>query len=128
MEQFYLPIKHLHLSLVAFSVLFFVIRVSLMFADRAIHQRKWAKITSRAVDTFLLISAIMLCTIISQYPLVDGWLTEKLISVIIYIVLAYVALYRAKTIKTKLLSTIGALGWVVIAGKLVIFKQAFILG
>ena len=128
MEQFYLPIKHLHVTLVAFSVLFFVVRAGLMFAGRAIHQQKWAKITSRAVDTFLLVSAVMVCIIINQSPGADAWLTEKLLSVIIYIVLAYVALYRAKTTKTKVLATIGALGWVVIAAKLVIFKQAFILG
>jgi len=70
----------------------------------------------------------MLCLAINQYPLADAWLSEKLISIIAYIVLAYAALYRAKTTKTKLLSTVGALGWVVIAGKLAIFKQAFILG
>jgi uncharacterized membrane protein SirB2 len=128
MEQFYLPIKHIHLSLVAFSVLFFIMRVGLMFAGRGIHQLKWAKLTSRIVDTLLLVSALTLCFIINQYPFVDGWISEKVISVIVYIILAYVALYRAKTIKSKLLSTIGALGWVVIAAKLAFFKQAFILG
>ncbi|NRA59656.1 MAG: SirB2 family protein [Psychrobium sp.] len=128
MESMYLPIKHMHLSFVAFSVLFFVVRVALMFANKSIHQKKWAKITSRTVDTLLIITAIMLCIIINQTPFVDNWLTEKVIAVIAYIVLAYIALYKAETVKTKLLTSIGAVGWVLIAGKLAVLKQAMILG
>lgn len=128
MENLYLPIKHMHLSLVAFSVLFFIIRAILMFAKKPIHDKKWAKMTSRIVDTILLISAITLCFIISQYPIADNWLTEKVICLIAYIILAYIALYRAKTLKTKLLTTVGAVGWVLIAGKIAVFKQAMFLG
>ena len=128
MDQFYLPIKHIHLSLVAFSVLFFIVRAGLMFANKPIHQKKWAKMTSRTVDTFLLISALTLCSIIGQYPFVDGWITEKLIAVIAYIILAYIALYRSTTTKSRLLTIVGAIGWVAIAGKLAILKQPFILG
>ena len=125
---YYLPIKHLHMTLVAFSVLFFVIRAGLMFMKKPIHDKKWAKMTSRIADTFLLISAIMLCTIISQYPFVESWLTEKVLCLIAYIILAYVALYRAKTTKTKILTTVGAVGWVLIAGKIAILKQPLFLG
>lgn len=128
MEALYLPIKHTHLSLVAFSVLFFIVRAVLMFVGKPIHQQKWAKMTSRIADTFLLISALTLCIIINQYPFVNGWITEKVISVIAYIILAYIALYRAETTKSKILTTVGALGWIAIAGKLAILKQPFILG
>ena len=128
MESLYLPIKHMHLSFVTLSVLFFVIRVAFMFANKAIHQKKWAKIVSRALDTFLIITAIMLCFIINQSPLLDNWLTEKVIAVIAYIVLAYIALYKAETLKTKFLTSIGAVGWVLIAGNLAMSKQAMILG
>jgi len=128
MENFYLPIKHIHLSLVAFSVIFFIIRAALMFMKKPIHDKKWAKMTSRIVDTFLLLSAFTLCFIISQYPIVDNWLTEKVICVIAYIVLAYIALYRATTLKTKLLTSVGAVGWVLIAGKIAMLKQTMFLG
>jgi uncharacterized membrane protein SirB2 len=128
MENLYLPIKHIHLSLVAFSVIFFIIRAALMFMKKPIHDKKWAKMTSRIADTFLLLSAVTLCFIISQYPIVDNWLTEKVICLIAYIILAYIALYRATTLKTKLLTTIGAVGWILIAGKIAVFKQALFLG
>lgn len=128
MDQFYLPLRHLHLSLVVISVLFFITRAGLMFAGKSIHQQKWAKMTSRTVDTFLLISALILCTIINQYPFVDAWITEKVVSVIAYIILAYIALYQAKTTKNRILTAVGAVGWVVIAAKLAMLKQPFILG
>jgi len=128
MENLYLPIKHIHLSFVAVSVIFFIIRAALMFMKKPIHDKKWAKMTSRIVDTFLLISAFILCFIISQYPVVDNWLTEKVICVIAYIILAYIALYRATTLKTKLLTSVGAVGWVLIAGKIAVFKQTMFLG
>ena len=128
MENLYLPIKHIHLTLIAFSVLFFIIRAALMFMNQPIHDKKWAKMTSRIADTFLLVSAITLCFIISQYPIANNWLTEKVLCLIAYIILAYIALYRAKTLKTKILTTIGAVGWVLIAGKIAVFKQALFLG
>lgn len=127
MENLYLPVKHLHMTLVAFSVLFFIIRAALMFMNKPIHEKKWAKMLSRIVDTFLLVSAITLCFIISQAPIVDNWLTEKVLCLIAYIILAYIALYRAKTLKTKLLTTFGAVGWVLIAGKVAVTHQALFL-
>lgn len=128
MEQFYLPFKHIHLTFVAFSVLFYVIRVFLMLIKKPIHQKKWAKMTSRIADTFLLISALTLCFTINQYPFVDAWVTEKLVCVIAYIILAYISLYRSETLKGRLLTSVGAVGWLMIAAKIAIFKQAFILG
>lgn len=128
MENLYLPIKHIHLTLIAFSVLFFIVRAVLMFINKPIHDKKWAKMTSRIADTFLLISAITLCLIINQYPISDNWLTEKVLCLIAYIVLAYIALYRAKTMKNKVLTSVGAVGWVLIAGKIAVFKQALFLG
>jgi len=128
MENLYLPIKHLHLTLIAFSVLFFIIRAALMFMNKPIHDKKWAKMTARIADTFLLISVITLCFIINQYPITDNWLTEKVLCLLAYIILAYIALYRAKTLKNKILTTVGAVGWVLIAGKIAMFKQALFLG
>lgn len=125
--EFYLPFKHSHMALVAISVLFFVFRALMMFAGSQLHHQRWAKMTSRTVDSLLLLSALSLCFIIQQYPFVQGWLTEKVIGVIFYIILAYVALYRAKSTKGRALATFGALAWVVVVAKLAVFKQALLL-
>ncbi len=59
---------------------------------------------------------------------VDDWITEKVVAVVAYIVLAYAMLYLATSKKRQALYFIGAIGAVSIAGKLAIAKQAFILG
>lgn len=40
----------------------------------------------------VLLSAIGLCVSINQYPVVDGWLSEKLIGLVVYVVLGITSL------------------------------------
>ncbi len=47
---------------------------------------------SYTIDTILLTAALMLMTIVGQYPFVDSWLTIKLMLVLLYIALGYTAL------------------------------------
>ena len=47
---------------------------------------------SYAIDTTLLTAALMLMTIVGQYPFVDTWLTIKVTLVLLYIVLGYTTL------------------------------------
>jgi uncharacterized membrane protein SirB2 len=49
------------------------------------------------VDTVLLASAIGLTIVVHQYPLVNSWLTAKVVGLIIYIGLGTVALKRGST-------------------------------
>ena len=48
-------------------------------------------------DTLLLTSGFGLAVMLGQYPCVNGWLTAKLVALIVYIVLGTVALKRGKT-------------------------------
>ena len=47
---------------------------------------------SYTIDTLLLTAALMLMTIVGQYPFVYNWLTMKVMLVLLYIVLGYTAL------------------------------------
>jgi uncharacterized membrane protein SirB2 len=49
------------------------------------------------VDTVLLTAALMLATILHQYPFVHAWLTVKVLLLVSYIVLGSFALKRART-------------------------------
>ena len=49
------------------------------------------------VDTVLLTAALMLATVLHQYPFVHGWLTAKVLLLVVYIVLGTLALKRART-------------------------------
>ena len=55
------------------------------------------RILSWTIDTTLLTAALMLMTIVRQYPGADAWLTMKVSLVVLYIALGYYALARART-------------------------------
>jgi uncharacterized membrane protein SirB2 len=50
-----------------------------------------------AIDTVLLTAALMLATILRQYPFVDEWLTAKVVLLVVYIVLGSFAIERGRT-------------------------------
>ena len=49
------------------------------------------------MDTVLLASALLLTTLIHQYPFTAGWLTTKLGLLLVYVVLGSIALRRGRT-------------------------------
>tara|TARA_Y100000296_G_scaffold12828_1_gene14905 strand:+ start:375 stop:740 length:366 start_codon:yes stop_codon:yes gene_type:complete len=93
--------KHLHLTAVGLSILFFVFRFIWSQFDATALNKKWVKILPHIIDTVLLASAIWLCVILSQYPFVNPWLTFKVIGVVLYIVFGLFALKKAKTKLSK---------------------------
>lgn len=108
MDEFYLQIRTVHIaSVMASGTLFFVRGIAFnLFGWR------WAlalplRYLSWTVDTVLLTAALMLMTIIHQYPVVNGWLTVKVLLLVPYIVLGYMAL-RGSSRKVRLASLAGA--------------------
>lgn len=49
------------------------------------------------IDSLLLAAAIVLTTIIHQYPFMQAWLTVKVVLLVVYIVLGIFALRRGRT-------------------------------
>ncbi|MCZ8528328.1 SirB2 family protein [Alteromonas sp. PRIM-21] len=97
----YMMAKHLHLTAVGLSILFFVFRFIWSQFDATALNKKWVKILPHIIDTVLLASAVWLCFILSQYPFVNAWLTFKVIGVVLYIVFGLFALKKAKTALSK---------------------------
>ncbi|MGS0676701.1 SirB2 family protein [Shewanella sp. 0m-4] len=131
METFYSlypAFKHLHMTLIATSVLFFLVRFVLHLRKSPVLEKKAIKIAPHVIDTFLLLSGLILCFSIKQYPFVDPWMTEKLGAVVAYIVLATIALKANRNTLFKVFAAFGAIGWVVYAAKLAILKQSVLLG
>lgn len=122
----YMAFKHLHLLLVALSVLLLFIRFALRLKDSALLQHKFFKIAPHVVDTFLLLSAVALMLTIQQYPFVNGWLTEKVIALLAYIALGYSAL-KGRTVAIRWLSFLGALGWLGLMVRVALSKQPLFL-
>ena len=93
----YLEIKAVHLTSVATSYALFVLRGVWMLQGSALLQRRWVRIVPHVVDTVLLGSAVAMALMIRQYPFVAGWLTAKLLALLLYIVLGSFALKRGGT-------------------------------
>lgn len=92
----YLVTYYIHVTCVILSGSFFVVRGFWMLTRSSILQHRLVKVLPHIIDTVLLGSAIVLTVIIEQYPLVNSWLTVKVVALIIYILLGVAAL-RGKT-------------------------------
>jgi uncharacterized membrane protein SirB2 len=93
----YSALKHSHVGIAYLSILLFIIRFALFKFKPAVKSNKILKILTHIIDTFLLIFAIWLCTMIGQYPLTDHWLTAKVIGLVGYIGFGTIAIKQGKT-------------------------------
>jgi uncharacterized membrane protein SirB2 len=64
---------------------------------------------SHLVDTVLLTSALMLTTVIRQYPFATDWLTAKVVLLLAYVVLGSIALKRGRTKPVRVAALVAAL-------------------
>lgn len=81
----YLPLKHSHLGLVALSIVFFMLRGSSRLLNLEWTNQKWVKIAPHIIDSFLMLSGVLLMFAIQQFPIAQSWLTVKLMVLIAYI-------------------------------------------
>jgi uncharacterized membrane protein SirB2 len=105
----YPEIRLIHIWAVTASGLLFLIRGSALLLG--VRWPRWTglRFLSYTIDTTLLTAALMLTTIIQQYPFVDGWLTVKIALLIVYIALGIAALKRDQAPKTRLWCFVAAL-------------------
>ena len=93
----YLLLKQLHVACAFISIVGFALRGALMLRDSPLLQSAFARIAPHVVDTALLASAIGLAWMSGQYPFAQGWLTAKLLALLVYIGLGTVALKRGRS-------------------------------
>lgn len=122
----YLMVKHIHMTAIAVSFLLLVLRFFWVMSNSGMMSKKWVRVVPHVVDTVLLASAITLCVILSQYPLYQGWLTEKIIGLIAYIILGLFALKLGKNKMIKSVAFVGAVAIFAMIGKIAVTKQPFI--
>jgi len=118
----YFAFKHIHMLCAAISIIGFIIRGALRIQGSNILQKKWIRIAPHIIDTVLLLSAIGLMISIQQYPFVNGWLTAKLIGLIVYIFLGVVTLRIAKSQRVRILSYLLAIATFFYIGSVAITK------
>lgn len=109
MAALYPVIKHVHITCVLLTSLFFLARAGGMLVQARWLNRRWVRVAPHLIDTLLLISGVCLTLIIQQYPVQDSWLTAKLLALLAYIVLGSIALKRGKTLTIRVIALLGAL-------------------
>ena len=92
MFAYYAQLRNLHIACAFVSIVLFVLRHVLSLRNIDWRKSRALRIMPHAVDTVLLISAILLTMAIDQYPFVNGWLTVKVVALVAYIYLAMQAL------------------------------------
>jgi uncharacterized membrane protein SirB2 len=109
MIEFYPDIKWVHVCAVIASGVLFALRGAGVLADA--RWPMWAPLRylTYTIDTVLLTAALMLVTILHQYPFVQAWLTVKVLLLVVYIVLGTFALKRASSSRGLVLFYCAAL-------------------
>src|SRR5690242_16442619 len=98
MFEFYPQIKAVHIACVILSGVLFALRGTLVQAGRGT-VAYWPPLRylSYSVDTVLLTAALMLLTILPGAYFANGWLTVKLVGVVLYVICGSLALKRARS-------------------------------
>lgn len=109
MAEWYLQLRHFHIGLAIATVTLFTIRGLLMLAGSAWSNAAMLRYASYTIDTLLLTAALMLTNVIHQYPFQTGWLTMKVVLLVVYIVLGSIALKRGRTRSVRVAAFVAAL-------------------
>lgn len=110
MEEFYPQIRGVHMWAVGASGLLFALRGGAFnILGAAWPKALPARLLSWTIDTTLLTAALILMTIVRQYPFIDAWLTVKVLLLVVYIGLGALALSAARPRRTRIGFWIAAL-------------------
>ncbi|QOW21713.1 MULTISPECIES: SirB2 family protein [Lysobacteraceae] len=97
MIEFYPQIKSIHIAMAITSGLIFALRGAGVLAGMRWPHWLPVRWTSYTVDTALLTAALMLLTMLPGAMFANGWLTVKLLLLVVYIVLGVFAIKRGRT-------------------------------
>ena len=109
MLEFYPQIRFVHIAAVMASGGLFFLRGLIVHLGGAWAMSAPLRYLSYTIDVVLLTAALMLATILHQYPFVHGWLTMKVVLLVVYIVLGSYALKRARSRNARVLFWFAAL-------------------
>jgi uncharacterized membrane protein SirB2 len=107
--ELYPLLKQIHVACVILTIGGFALRGLWMLLDSPLLRHRLTRVLPHVNDTLLLGSGIGLAVLLRQYPLVDGWLTAKLLALLAYIVLGSVALKRGRTPGVRAAALVAAL-------------------
>jgi len=105
----YPHIKWVHVAAVLASGALFMLRGLALHMGARWPMAAPLRYLSYTIDTVLLTTALMLTTILHQYPFVNGWLTVKVVLLVLYVLLGSYALKRGRTRAVRIACWLAAL-------------------
>ena len=105
----YRAVRALHIGCAALSIAGFALRGAWMLVDSPLLQNRFVRVAPHVVDTVLLASAAWLAWFLGQVPFVHGWITAKVLALVLYIVLGMFALRRGRTKAQRAAAFVAAL-------------------
>lgn len=112
MTDYYFALRQVHITCAILTITLFTFRGLLMVAGSQLHRTMILRVVPVAVDIVLLTTALMLTTVIRQYPFSTGWLTMKVVLLVAYVVLGSIALRPGRTRGVRMAAFIAALATV----------------
>jgi|GEM_PF-6604650 len=82
MTELFPWLKTLHVTTVVITGVLFLMRYRWMLQGRLALQGCWVPVLPHVNDAILLFSGLAMARLIGQYPLVDGWLSAKLVGLL----------------------------------------------
>jgi uncharacterized membrane protein SirB2 len=122
----YIILKYIHIATAFISIVGFAVRWIWMIQSSPILQKRWVRIVPHINDTVLLLSAIALVMMTSQYPGPATWINAKIVALLAYIILGTVALKRGKTKRIRVISGILAILTFFYIAMVALSKNAYI--
>lgn len=105
MYEYYLPIKHLHMTAVGLSITLFVIRAYWSVTGSGLLQHRLVRILPHVVDTVLLTCGIILAAMIGPN---QPWILTKIVLLIAYIGVGTIAIKRGRTTRGRITAALIA--------------------
>ncbi len=102
-------LKLVHQGTVGLSIAGFALRGGLMLADSPLLRRRWMRTWPHFIDTLLLVTGIWMAVNLHLNPINHPWLGAKLVALLVYIGLGFVALRLGRTRQQRILALLGAL-------------------
>ena len=102
-------LKLVHQGTVALSFAGFAVRGGLMLAGSPLLKRRWMRTWPHFIDTLLLVTGTWMAVNLQLNPVNHPWLSAKLVALLFYIGLGFVALRLGRTRQQRIFALLGAL-------------------
>jgi uncharacterized membrane protein SirB2 len=109
MLEYYPEIKLLHVTAVISSGTLFLLRGIAVNSGSSLGMATPVRYLSYAIDIVLLTAALILVAILPSAVYSNGWLSLKLVLLVVYIGLGTLALKRGRTVRTRRASFAAAI-------------------